>query len=190
MAKQYGPPVFPIDDHPVPEPGPVQLQVRARAAAINPADLLLADGTVRDLVPLDFPHIPGTDFAGTMTTPGPMWTASRCSGSAPRRRTRRTWESPRSLRGAMAEYAVVTVGDYLAKRPDALCPKMAPALPSMGMTGLPVVEADEFEPGEGADDRRRRGHRQLIAAGGGHRQRRGADTGRVDGGHRDRSRRG
>ncbi|MFF4617388.1 alcohol dehydrogenase catalytic domain-containing protein [Nonomuraea jabiensis] len=41
-----------------------------RADSINPADLLLADGTVCDLVPLDFPHIPGTYFAGTVTKLG------------------------------------------------------------------------------------------------------------------------
>ncbi|MFF4617387.1 MDR/zinc-dependent alcohol dehydrogenase-like family protein [Nonomuraea jabiensis] len=47
----------------------------------------------------------------------------------------------------MAEYAVVTVGDYLAKQPDALSLE-ASALPGMGMTGLAVVEAGEFESGE------------------------------------------
>ncbi|MET7334035.1 NADP-dependent oxidoreductase [Nonomuraea sp. NPDC005650] len=153
VAEQYGPPdLFAIKDLPIPEPGPGQLQVRVRAAAINPGDLLLADGTVRDQVPLDFPHIPGTDFAGTVTRLGPDVEGFEVGdevfgfGAPPSYAKGVGIASIAS--GTMAEYAVITVGDYLAERPDALSPEVAAALPSTGMTGLAVVEAGEFEPGE------------------------------------------
>ena len=72
LARDYGPPdTFRIERLPIPEPGPGQVQVRVRAASLNPADLLMAAGTVREMVPLNFPYVPGTDFAGTVTKLGP-----------------------------------------------------------------------------------------------------------------------
>ena len=47
LARDYGPPdTFRIERLPIPEPGPCQVQVRVRAASLNPADLLMAEGTV------------------------------------------------------------------------------------------------------------------------------------------------
>src|ERR671915_343758 len=78
VAAGYGPPEqYTVADVPVPRPGPGQLQVRIAAASINPADVRLPSGEFRDLVSLEFPHVPGNDFAGTVTEVGAGVTAFR-----------------------------------------------------------------------------------------------------------------
>jgi NADPH:quinone reductase-like Zn-dependent oxidoreductase len=154
LTTDYGPPdSFRIERLPIPEPGPGQVQVRVRAASLNPADLLMAEGTVRDLVPLDFPHVPGTDFAGTATKIG-----RDVDGFAEGDEVFGFGAPPSFAAGVgiaavttgtMAEYAVFQVGGpYVARRPEGLSPELAAALPSTGMTGLAVIEAGEFRPGE------------------------------------------
>jgi len=68
VATDYGPPeAYTVADVPVPRPGRGQIQVRIAAASINPADVRLPSGDFRDTVPLTFPHVPGNDFAGTVS---------------------------------------------------------------------------------------------------------------------------
>jgi NADPH:quinone reductase len=154
LARNYGPPdTFRIERLPIPEPGPGQVQVRVRAASLNPADLLMAAGTVREMVPLDFPHVPGTDFAGTVTKLGPD-----VDGFAEGEEVFGFGAPPlfaagvgiaAVTTGAMAEYAVFQVdGPYVAVRPEGLSAELAAALPSTGMTGLAVLDAGQFQPGE------------------------------------------
>ncbi|WP_425550423.1 alcohol dehydrogenase catalytic domain-containing protein, partial [Actinopolymorpha pittospori] len=54
-------------------PSPAQNSSRSgwRPPRSTPADLLMTAGTVREIVPLDFPFVPGTDVAGTVTKLGP-----------------------------------------------------------------------------------------------------------------------
>lgn len=52
-----------------------QVQVRIAAASINPADVRLSSGDFRDVVPLEFPHVPGNDFAGPVSEVGARVTA-------------------------------------------------------------------------------------------------------------------
>src|SRR3712207_4101941 len=78
VVSGYGPPEqYTVADMPVPAPGPGQLQVRIAAASINPADVVLPGGAFRDAFDLPFPHVPGNDFAGTVTVVGPGVTAFR-----------------------------------------------------------------------------------------------------------------
>ncbi|BBH63362.1 NADPH:quinone reductase [Actinoplanes sp. OR16] len=58
---------FALADIPVPQPGPGQMLVKVRAAALNPVDLAVAKGGIAELT---FPHVPGNDFAGTVTAIG------------------------------------------------------------------------------------------------------------------------
>ena len=55
-------------DFPVPEPSPGQAQVRLRAAALNRADLWVREGWPG--LKLDYPHIPGADGAGEVSSLG------------------------------------------------------------------------------------------------------------------------
>jgi len=143
LARDYGPPdTFSIEQLPIPEPGPGQVQVRVRAASLNPADLLMAAGTVREMVPLNFPHVPGTDFAGTVTKLGPD-----VDGFAEGEEVFGFGAPPSFAAGvgiaavttgAMAEYAAFQVdGPYVAVRPEGLSAELAAALPSTGMKRPP-----------------------------------------------------
>ena len=71
LVSAYGSPeTYTVGEVPTPEPGAGQLQVRIAAASINPADVRLPGGEYHATVPLSFPHVPGNDFAGTVTAVG------------------------------------------------------------------------------------------------------------------------
>src|SRR4051794_6906997 len=71
VATSYGPPErYEVADVPVPRPGHGQIQVRISAASINPADVRLPSGEFQAITPLEFPHVPGNDFAGTVSEVG------------------------------------------------------------------------------------------------------------------------
>src|SRR5579871_3404174 len=63
-----GPQVLLIEDVPVPSPGPGEVLVALRAAALNHLDLFVRNGGVPK-TPL--PHIGGADGAGTVLENGP-----------------------------------------------------------------------------------------------------------------------
>lgn len=63
-----GPEVLQYADFPAPEPGPRQVQVRLRAAALNRLDLWTRAGWPS--LKLDFPHIAGADGAGEISALG------------------------------------------------------------------------------------------------------------------------
>ncbi|MEV4116929.1 NADP-dependent oxidoreductase [Nonomuraea sp. NPDC049695] len=149
----YGTPdSFTIEDLPIPEPGPGQLQVRVAAASLNPADLLMTAGTVREMVPLDFPFVPGTDVAGTVTKIGPgthgFEVGEEVFGFGAPPSFAAGVGIPAVTSGALAEYATFQAGPYLAKRPSKLSAITAAALPSTGMTGLAVIDRGLFQPHE------------------------------------------
>ncbi|WP_433234977.1 NADP-dependent oxidoreductase [Streptosporangium sp. CA-135522] len=158
VAKQYGPPeVLTVEDVPVPWPGPGQIQVRIRAAAINPADLRTLSGVLREPAPLTFPHVPGSDFAGTVTQVGPDVTrftqGEEVFGVGLPRATATMatmLSTPPSLTtGAMAEYAVFEADTpAITRRPDGLAADHAASLPIPGLTALAVLREGRFQAGE------------------------------------------
>lgn len=149
----YGTPdSFAIEDLPIPEPGPGQLQVRVSAASLNPADLLMTGGAVCEMVPLDFPFVPGTDLAGTVTRIGPgthgFEVGEEVFGFGAPPSFAAGVGIPAVTSGALAEYSTIQAGPYLAKRPPKLSAVTAAALPSTGMTGLAVLDRGRFQPSE------------------------------------------
>src|SRR5438046_9700141 len=91
-----GPEVLRYEDVPTPEPGPGEVLIALRAAALNHLDLFARDGAI-PRVPL--PHIGGADGAGVVAATGPgadrfpvgtrrlldPGPRDRTSGSSPRR---------------------------------------------------------------------------------------------------------
>jgi NADPH:quinone reductase-like Zn-dependent oxidoreductase len=63
-----GPDVLEYTDFSIPEPAPGQVQVRLRAAALNRADLWVREGWPG--LKLGYPHIPGADGAGEVSSLG------------------------------------------------------------------------------------------------------------------------
>ncbi|WP_369020085.1 NADP-dependent oxidoreductase [Streptomyces californicus] len=55
----------------VPDPGPGQVRIRVHATTVNPLDLKLRSGAMAAFMPLDLPHVPGLELAGTVEAAGP-----------------------------------------------------------------------------------------------------------------------
>ncbi len=69
--KQYGgPEQLSEADVPKPEAKPGEVVVRVFAASYNPLDSKTASGQMRQMFPLTFPFVPGSDFSGTVASLG------------------------------------------------------------------------------------------------------------------------
>ncbi|UNS98508.1 NADP-dependent oxidoreductase [Streptomyces tubbatahanensis] len=55
----------------LPEPGPGQVRVRVRTAAVNPLDWKIRRGGMTELFPVPLPHVPGLEAAGVVEAVGP-----------------------------------------------------------------------------------------------------------------------
>jgi enoyl reductase len=68
---RYGPPeVLRVVDMPDPEPGPGQVRVRVRAAGVQPFDVGVRNGSMRQL-PVHFPQQIGQEYSGVIDLLGP-----------------------------------------------------------------------------------------------------------------------
>jgi NADPH:quinone reductase-like Zn-dependent oxidoreductase len=156
IASGYGPPEqYTVAGMPVPRPGPGQIQVRIAAASINPADVRLPGGEFRDVVSLTFPHVPGNDFAGTVTETGAGVTAYRVGDeifglALPRALRAMAGTARPSLgTGSLAQYAVVEADTPLvAHRPAGLSVEHAAALATTGLTARTLLATAAVRPGE------------------------------------------
>jgi NADPH:quinone reductase-like Zn-dependent oxidoreductase len=156
VATGYGPPEqYTVADMPVPRPGPGQIQVKIAAASVNPADIVLPSGAFRDFAPLEFPHIPGNDFAGTVTEAGAGVTAYRAGEeifgqSVPRAlRAMAGATRPSLSTGTLAEYAVFEADTpLLTRRPPGLPAEQAAALATTGLTARALMTTAKVQPGE------------------------------------------
>lgn len=156
LATGYGPPErYLVGDVPAPRPGPGQIQVRIAAASINPADVRVPSGEFRDTVRLDFPHVPGNDFAGTVSEVGAGVTEFRVGdevfGQAVPRALRAMAGAarPSLTTGSLAEYAVFEADTpFLTHRPANLPVDQAAALPTAGLTARALLATARPQPGE------------------------------------------
>ncbi len=126
-VEQTGPPeAIQVGDLPRPEPGPNEVLVKVRAAALNPIDLYVRAGTVP--MPLSFPFVLGSDLAGTVEAVGP--------GASRFRVGDRVWGSNQGLlwrQGVSAEYAAVEE-DWLYPTPESVSDVDAAAKSLVGIT--------------------------------------------------------
>lgn len=156
VANDYGPPeTYTVAEIPAPRPGPGQIQVRIAAASVNPADTVLVAGAFREDFPLEFPHVPGNDFAGTVTETGPGVDGFRVGdevfGHAVPRAIRDLGgiERPSVGTGALAQYAVFEADTpFIAHRPPELDAEAAAALPTVGLTARATIATAPAKPGE------------------------------------------
>lgn len=157
-ATGYGPPQdLRIIDLPIPTAGPGQIQVRIAATTINPTDLRVVTGEYHDMLPVEFPYIPGNEFAGTVTAVGQGVTKYQVGdevfGQALPRQLRAVTSQtrPSVSTGALAEYAVFEEDTLLlAHRPSAITPQQAAALAISGMTARAITKIAAMERGETA----------------------------------------
>ncbi|MFC6600278.1 NADP-dependent oxidoreductase [Kitasatospora paranensis] len=128
-----------VTDLPKPVAGPGEVLLKVEAAALNPLDLALITGAMKDFFPVEHPLVVGMDAAGTVgevgqgvTTYAPGDPVLAFTGQA----------------GAVAEYTVVAVGPHLAKRPAGLAAQRAAAIPESGMTATCLLRAVGLTAGE------------------------------------------
>lgn len=140
--EQTGPPeVIRVGELPRPEPGPGQVLVRVRAAALNPIDLYIRSGLVA--MPLSFPYIITCDLAGTVEKVGTNCTRFRAGD--------RVWGSNQGLlgrRGVAADHAAVDE-DWLYPTPALLPDAEAAGMALVGITAhLGLFQFGRLEAGE------------------------------------------
>ncbi|WP_431985026.1 NADP-dependent oxidoreductase [Streptomyces qinglanensis] len=70
FAAYGGPEVLRPTGTDIPEPDPDQVRVAVRAAGVNPLDWKLRSGSMAAVMPVPLPHIPGSEFAGTVEAVG------------------------------------------------------------------------------------------------------------------------
>lgn len=140
LARAYGPlEDLEIADVPRPEPGAGQLLVRVEAAAVNPVDVALITGAMRDALPVTHPFVPGVDVSGVVEAVGPG-VGGFSAGDAVI-----AWNGVPS--GAFAEYALVRADDSAAVRPAGLDARHGAALPTGALTAAALLDKAEFGPG-------------------------------------------
>ncbi|MBV8453582.1 MAG: NADP-dependent oxidoreductase [Deltaproteobacteria bacterium] len=66
-----GPDVLKYEEYPDPVPGEGEVLVRVVASSVNPFDIKLRSGFLKEFIPLDFPAILGLDVSGTVEAVGP-----------------------------------------------------------------------------------------------------------------------
>lgn len=137
LARRLGPPEnLEIADIPVPEPGPGEVRVDLRAAALNFFDTLIIEGKYQ--VKPELPFSPGAEFCGVIAALGPG-----VSG----------WQIGERVSGYCghngAREAVIASAERLARVPEALSDEKAAGLQvTYGTTIHALVDRAELKAGE------------------------------------------
>lgn len=114
----------------VPVPGPGQLLVRVRAAALNPVDMVIASGAYQQLFKFELPVVVGGELAGVV--------AAVADGEA-------AWQVGDEVHalllgsGALAEYALVPAASAVRKPTDMSFAEAA-ALPTAAATATAALD--------------------------------------------------
>jgi NADPH:quinone reductase-like Zn-dependent oxidoreductase len=124
-----------VTELPTPAPGPGQILIKLAAAGINPMDATLASGDWRP-APATFPMVLGADGAGIVEALG-----EGTIGFSPGEKIfGQLLVPPIGSAGTYAEYVAVTADAPLAPVPRGLDLVEAAAVPTVGGTGLTLVE--------------------------------------------------
>jgi NADPH:quinone reductase-like Zn-dependent oxidoreductase len=123
-----GPEVLELADLPRPAPEAGQLLLKVEASSVNPIDWKRASGSMRLLLPVRFPGVPGYDVAGTVVELG-----RGVTGFAVGDRVHARVKESRG--GASADFARAGV-DVVTRLPEGMSMADAAALPLAGMTAL------------------------------------------------------
>jgi NADPH:quinone reductase-like Zn-dependent oxidoreductase len=124
---EYGDPhVLHLEDVDAPTPGAGQVRVRVAATSFNGVDANIRAGRMQGPMPLDLPHVPGLDVAGTVDALGTGVDGLQVGDSV-------IGFLPFGDDGATAEY-VLAAATTLAPAPTSIPLTDAAALPLVGLT--------------------------------------------------------
>lgn len=133
----YGDPsVLKLEEVQVPSPGEGEVLVRVRATGVHPMDWATRAGYLKQYMPVELPHTPGWEFAGTVEAKGPGVESLEIGD--------------RVFGRAAATYAEYTVASpaTLAKLPDSVSFEAGAALGFTGVNAWLAVEAAQVHPGQ------------------------------------------
>lgn len=137
-----GPEVLAVEELPAPEPIPTEVQVRVRAAGVNPVDFKTRAGRGMAAVLGEPPLRIGWDVSGVVSAVGGGVTRFRVGDEV----FGMPW-FPRQA-GAYAEY-VTAPSRHFAAKPGVLSHEEAGALPLAGLTAWQIiVDAIQLQPGD------------------------------------------
>jgi NADPH:quinone reductase-like Zn-dependent oxidoreductase len=120
---EYGPPSsLVVDLVPRPAPRAGEVLILVHAAGVNAIDWKFRAGYLKQFMPLELPHTPGLDVAGTVVVAGPGVTEFAAGDDVFGRGS-----------GSYAEYAIASVAT-LARKPAGLTFEQAATLPIGGVT--------------------------------------------------------
>jgi NADPH:quinone reductase-like Zn-dependent oxidoreductase len=125
FSEYGGPEVLRVADVAEPHPGPRQVRVAVRAAALNPIDWKMRSGMLSEVMPAQFPVIDGREAAGVVDEVG-----AEVAGAAVGDEV-----FGFSVGGAAAEHAIL---DDFARKPPGISFEEAAALPVAAETSVRV----------------------------------------------------
>jgi NADPH:quinone reductase-like Zn-dependent oxidoreductase len=131
-----------VMDVPDPDPADGEVLVRMRAASVNPYDVIVAMGGMKDYLPYEFPAVIGMDVAGVVESIG-----EGVEGFAPGDRVFGTIGSKPVIHDGSFGELVAAQARALAPTPDGVDDNQAGTLGVAGTTALESVNA--LEPAEG-----------------------------------------
>jgi NADPH2:quinone reductase len=141
ITRTGSPDVIEVSERPDPQPGPGQVVVRVKAAAVNPIDTYIRAGTVA--MPLEFPFIVGCDLAGEVVAVG-VGVERFAVGD-------RVWGSNQGVLGRQGTFAELVAVDerWLYPTPVGVSDRDAAAAALVGITAhLGLVTHAQARPGE------------------------------------------
>jgi len=116
------------EDVPTPKPGPNEVLVKVAATSVNPVDWKIRKGELKAMVQVQFPAIPGRDFAGEVVEAG-----SGVSKLKPGQKVMGV------VNRSYAEFVTIPA-DAVTPIPDGLDLEEAGALPLVTTTGSELIE--------------------------------------------------
>lgn len=134
--------VLSVVDIAVPVPAVGEVVVAVRAAGINPGEVLIRSGAVRERFPATFPTGQGSDLAGVVTALGPDGSRGDGPFAVGDEVLGYSW-----TRSSHATHTAVPLAQLVAKPPQ-LGWEVAGALFVAGSTALAAVRAVDPQPGE------------------------------------------
>jgi NADPH:quinone reductase-like Zn-dependent oxidoreductase len=126
-----------------PEPGDGEVLIKVDAAGVNPVDTAVVKGMLNEVIPADFPAVPGWDVAGIIEQRG--YSARRFEeGDKVYAYARR----PEIKHGTFAEYIAIPES-YVAKRPETATAEESGGIPLVGLTAYQALfDAGNLKEGE------------------------------------------
>lgn len=128
-----------VSEQPKPSLSEDTVLVKVHAASINPLDIRVLEGEFKAILPVKFPFILGSDFAGTVIEVGSNVTQFKAGDEV---------YAKIDLNGAFAEYTVVQQSS-LALKPKNISMELAASLPLVALTAWQaLVEIAKVQSGQ------------------------------------------